>query len=92
MKIEIEISEEDYKSIESTVMTIEEMYETLDGRLYRAVVNGYRKCVKEETNHDDAERSCFTCANAFVDDDDNLVCVLQNGEQVNDDNSCDDWN
>ena len=44
------------------------------------------------TNHDDAERSCFTCANAFVDDDDNLVCVLQNGEQVNDDDSCDDWN
>ena len=47
MKIEIEISEEDYKRIESTVMTIEEMYETLDGRLYRAVVNGYRKCIKE---------------------------------------------
>jgi hypothetical protein len=47
MKIEIEISEEDYKRIESTVMTIEEMHETLDGRLYRAVVNGYRKCIKE---------------------------------------------
>ena len=47
MKIEIEISEEDYKRIESTVMTIEEMHETLDGRLYRAIVNGYRKCIKE---------------------------------------------
>ena len=40
MKIEIEISEEDYKSIESTVMTIEEMHETVKGRLYRAVVVG----------------------------------------------------
>ena len=44
------------------------------------------------TNHDDVERSCFTCANAFVDDDDNLVCVLRNGEQTNDDDSCEDWN
>jgi len=48
------------------------------------------------TNHDNTERTCFTCANAFVDEDQYhdtyLCCVLRNGEIVEDDDSCDDWN
>jgi hypothetical protein len=44
------------------------------------------------TNHDDAERTCFTCADAFVDDDDNLVCVKHNAKIVKDDDTCKDWN
>ena len=41
------------------------------------------------------EKDCFTCANAFVEDDDNLHCMADghNHEQiVADDYSCDDWN
>lgn len=48
------------------------------------------------TNHDNAERTCFTCANSFVDEDSYhdtyLCCVKRNGEIVEDDESCEDWN
>lgn len=48
------------------------------------------------TNHDNAERTCFTCANSFVDEDSYhdtyLCCVKRNGEVVEDDESCEDWN
>ena len=46
------------------------------------------------TNHDDAERTCFTCSNAFVNDDTDCVdlfCVIK-VKFVEDDDSCDDWN
>ena len=44
------------------------------------------------TNHDDAERSCFTCSNAFVDDEGNLVCVEHDAKIVEVNETCDDWN
>ena len=40
MKFTIEISEEDYEAVRDTVMTVEEMYETVQGRIYRAIVDG----------------------------------------------------
>lgn len=47
-------------------------------------------------NHDDAERTCLTCANAFVDEDLDhntyLCCVKCNGDVVEDDDTCDEWN
>jgi len=36
----IKISEEDLKSVADTILTISEMYETTQGRVYRAIVNG----------------------------------------------------
>jgi len=48
------------------------------------------------TNHNDVEHCCLTCANAFVDEDQYhdtyLCCVLRNGDIVEDNDSCDDWN
>lgn len=43
------------------------------------------------TNHDEAEKTCFTCANGFVDDDDFIICVLD-GKSRDDDQTCDEWN
>ena len=43
MKITIEISEKDYKIICNTIMTVEELYETVKGRVYRAIINGVNK-------------------------------------------------
>jgi len=36
----IKISEEDLKNVGDTIFTISEMYETTQGRVYRAIVNG----------------------------------------------------
>ena len=48
------------------------------------------------TNHDDAEKICLTCANAFVSEDSYhdtyLCCVLQDGDCVEDDDTCGEWN
>lgn len=48
------------------------------------------------TDHDKCEKTCFTCSNAFVDEDQYhdtyLCCVLRDGEVVEDNGSCDDWN
>lgn len=41
---------------------------------------------KDKILHD-----CFSCANAFVDDNDKLYCVLKQ-EYVADNDSCNDWN
>ena len=43
------------------------------------------------TDHEEAERTCFTCANAFVDDDDLIICVLD-GRSRDDDQTCEKWN
>ena len=43
MKIEIEISENDFKAIQKTVMPISEMESTLTGRIYTAITKGYLK-------------------------------------------------
>ena len=43
------------------------------------------------TDHDETEKTCFTCANAFVDDDDLIICVLD-GRSRDDDQTCDNWN
>lgn len=47
-------------------------------------------------NHDDAEKICFTCANAFVKESGCrgtcLCCVIQEGMPVDDDDTCDEWN
>lgn len=45
----------------------------------------------EVTDHDEAERTCFTCANAFVDDNDCIICILD-GRSRDDDQTCDEWN
>ena len=40
------------------------------------------------------EKDCFTCANAFVDDDDKLHCMADGHDHeqiVADDYTCDDW-
>jgi len=42
-------------------------------------------------NHDEVERVCFNCANAFIDDDDRIVCILD-GRNKDDDQTCDEWN
>lgn len=46
-------------------------------------------------NHDEAQKDCFSCANAFVDDDDRLHCMApghNHEDVVDDDNVCEDWN
>jgi len=47
-------------------------------------------------NHDDADKVCLTCANAFVTEDSYhdtyLCCILQDGGFVDDDDTCDEWN
>ena len=45
-------------------------------------------------DHDEAQKTCFLCANAFVDDEDHLHCCSEsgNGKVVNDEDTCDDWN
>lgn len=40
MELVINISEEDYKAIGNKIMTIEEMFETANGRMIRAIVKG----------------------------------------------------
>ena len=40
MQVVIDISEEDYNTIEKTVMSVEEMCETVKGRVYCAVTKG----------------------------------------------------
>ena len=40
MKLLIEISKEDFDSINKTEMTVKDLYETVQGRVYRAIVNG----------------------------------------------------
>ena len=42
--------------------------------------------------HDNCKHDCFSCANAFTDDNDKLRCVLKDGQFVNDDDSCEGWN
>lgn len=37
-------------------------------------------------------KDCMSCANSFVDDDDNLRCAKQDWKTVDDDDSCDEWN
>lgn len=34
---------------------------------------------------------CFNCANAFVDDEDKLYCVLKQ-KYVDENEACEDWN
>lgn len=42
---------------------------------------------------DDYElKDCMSCANAFVDDENFLHCVMHEGKIVNDNDVCDDWN
>ena len=45
-------------------------------------------------DHDEVQKICYFCANAFVDDKDRLRCYSKNGNGrvVNDEDSCDDWN
>lgn len=40
MKILIEVDEQDYKKLQRTEMTIEDMFNTTQGRIYGAVVSG----------------------------------------------------
>ena len=40
MKILIEVDEQDYKKLQRTEMTIDDMFNTTQGRIYGAVVNG----------------------------------------------------
>lgn len=54
-RIQIEISEEDYIKLKKYVMTIDDMYNTLQGRIYTAIVHGGR--VQEEKENDILERS-----------------------------------
>lgn len=54
-KIQIEISEEDYEKLKKCVMTVGDMYATLQGRIYTAVVHGGR--LQEEKENDKIERS-----------------------------------
>ena len=42
------------------------------------------------THHYEAERTCFTCANAFVNDNDCIVCAID-GRSRDDDQTCDEW-
>ena len=37
MTIEIDVEEDDIKNICDTVMTVDEMYNTVQGRIYRAI-------------------------------------------------------
>ena len=44
-------------------------------------------------SHDDVKiKECFNCSEAFVDDNDVLHCMRFNGEEVKDNQSCDEWN
>ena len=43
------------------------------------------------TGHDEVERTCFNCANAFVDGNDRIVCILD-GRNKDDNQTCDKWN
>ena len=43
------------------------------------------------TDHDEAEKTCFTCANAFTDEDDLIICALD-GRSRDDDQTCKEWN
>ena len=54
-KIQIEISEEDYEKLKKCVMTVGDMYTTLQGRIYTAVVHGGR--LQEEKENNDIIRS-----------------------------------
>lgn len=54
-RIQIEISEEDYMKLKKYVMTIDDMYNTLQGRIYTAIVHGGR--VQEKKENDVLERS-----------------------------------
>ena len=47
IKFEIEISVDDYKEIEKTCMSINDMYNTLNGRIYSAIVHGVKRKAKE---------------------------------------------
>ena len=47
IKFEIEISVDDYKEIEKTCMSINDMYNTLNGRIYSAIVSGAKRKAKE---------------------------------------------
>ena len=49
------------------------------------------KLMDKVTSHDEAEKTCFNCANGFVDDDDLIICVLD-GRTRDDDQTCDEWN
>lgn len=42
-------------------------------------------------DHDEAEKTCFTCSNAFVDEDELIICCLD-GRSRDDDQTCDEWN
>ena len=63
---------------------------------------GYELCCKgietedcESMDEQMLEKDCFTCANAFVDDNDKLHCMADGHDHekvVADDYSCDDWN
>lgn len=55
MRITIEISEKDYNKVYNTSVTVGELYETLQGRIYRAIVNGephenHNRCMYFENN------------------------------------------
>lgn len=42
--------------------------------------------------HDEAKHDCFNCAYSFVDENDKLHCMCNDGKIVADEDSCDDWN
>ena len=46
-------------------------------------------------DHNEVQKDCFSCANAFVDDNDRLHCMApghNHEDVVDDDNVCEDWN
>lgn len=38
------------------------------------------------------DKICILCANAFISDDDELVCALKNYIVVEDEDTCEEWN
>ena len=48
MTLQIEISENDFKAVKSTVMTIKEMDNTVKGRIYTSIIRAYKNEHPEE--------------------------------------------
>jgi len=48
MKIEIELSEKDFEKIRKTSMSIDDMDNTVIGRVYTSIIKGYKKDHPEE--------------------------------------------
>jgi len=53
MILQIEISKNDFKAVKSTTMTIDEMDNTVKGRIYISIIRAYKN------EHPEEFRSCY---------------------------------